>query len=579
MGSFQGLTPKSPSSWHRSLAPSPNILRPHRSNLKRTVDYVAEGRLRKLSVEKTWATIEELARYEDEGWNDPVAPGEGSLDYENPNIEQLLGVMECKVNILMKEAISLMGRSESVFGMKSNTVYQLPSEPSRQEEFENLITNFILDQEEKVHQLEEYMCVIGSDFMQLSSDVVEKLKEEIRVKKNKFTKIKKTMRYPDTKDLEPLNGHKFSKALTEKTSFHTPKFVSPKSLSVKYVRTIFPSPPFIRESTFGFKPGRKNNQNVKSRHDAENPSPQSTPQDLPPFEEYTPPVTYPEEVGKTLGTPIEVEPLNETKLEEVGLNCNHNTPLSSREVPSFDVPEPQPLLNSLSLDVSLGDVIGPEPPIKPHSPDSSRMKLRRGKAINSFDGDDLAIQCMIGFRKYVAYFNPFLPINIITRKAYNTIMVEGLESTGKNLVVVVRDVYVFVGSFTYITDFVVLEDIGEFIQINKAEVVMGKPFRKITKLEYDCAKGLMSFNRIFDSYTFQMPRTIPRFKHWGHVSWSKIPPILVLNQRDLTNGIKNAYEKNKFMYKNCLNLGPEYQVDESMKEWLIRGHVSIHEVT
>ncbi|GJT94160.1 hypothetical protein Tco_1083005 [Tanacetum coccineum] len=103
-------------------------------------------------------------------------------------------------------------------------------------------------------------------------------------------------------------------------------------------------------------------------------SPESTTQTLPSFEEYTPPVTYPEEVEKTLGTPIEVEPLNETKLEEVGLNCNHNTPLSSREVPSFDGPEPQPLLNSPSLDVSLGDVIGPEPPIKPHSPDSSRMK-------------------------------------------------------------------------------------------------------------------------------------------------------------------------------------------------------------
>ncbi|GKA11582.1 hypothetical protein Tco_0691128 [Tanacetum coccineum] len=104
-------------------------------------------------------------------------------------------------------------------------------------------------------------------------------------------------------------------------------------------------------------------------------SPESTTQTLPSFEEYTPPVTYPEEVEKTLGTPIEVEPLNKTKLEEVGLNCNHNTPLSSREVPSFDGPEPQPLLNSPSLDVSLGDVIGPEPPIKPHSPDSSRMKV------------------------------------------------------------------------------------------------------------------------------------------------------------------------------------------------------------
>ncbi|GJW91318.1 hypothetical protein Tco_0168871 [Tanacetum coccineum] len=173
--------------------------------------------------------------------------------------------------------------------------------------------------------------------------------------------------------------------------------------------------------------------------------------------------------------------------------------------------------------------------------------LRREKAINSFDKDDLAFQCMIRFRNFVAYFDPFLPINIITHKVYNTIM--GLE------------------------------DIGEFILIDKAEVVMGKPFRKITKLEYDCVKRLMSFNRIFDNYTFQMPCTILKFKHWGNVSWSNIPPILVLSQRDLTNGFKNAYEKNKLMYKNCLNLGLEYQVDESMKEWLIHGHVSIHEVT
>ncbi|GJW10072.1 hypothetical protein Tco_1575899 [Tanacetum coccineum] len=161
-------------------------------------------------------------------------------------------------------------------------------------------------------------------------------------------------------------------------------------------------------------------------------------------------------------------------------------------------------------------------------------------------------------------------LNKLEEYAYNTIMIEGLESIGKNLVAIVRDVYVFVGSFTYIMDFVVLEDIGDFILKDMAEVVMGKPFRKVTKLEYDCAKGLMSFTRILDNYTFQMPRTIPRFKSWGHVSWSKIPPILVLSQRDLTNVFRNAYEKNKFMYKNCLKLGPEYQVDESMKEWLIR---------
>ncbi|GKF01065.1 hypothetical protein Tco_0027988, partial [Tanacetum coccineum] len=102
-------------------------------------------------------------------------------------VSSLLGIMECKVDTLMKEEISLMGRCESIFGMTNNTVYQLPSEPSRQEEFEDLVMNFILG----------------------------KLKEEKIIEQNKTKKIKNITRYPDTEDLEPLNDHKFSKTLTK----------------------------------------------------------------------------------------------------------------------------------------------------------------------------------------------------------------------------------------------------------------------------------------------------------------------------------------------------------------------------
>ncbi|GKD56365.1 hypothetical protein Tco_1289752, partial [Tanacetum coccineum] len=103
-------------------------------------------------------------------------------------------------------------------------------------------------------------------------------------------------------------------------------------------------------------------------------SPESTIQTLSSFEEYTPSVTYPKEVETTLGTPIEVEPLIETKLEKVGLNYNHNTPLSSRGFPSVDEPEPQLLPNFLPLYVNLGDKRGTDPPINLYSPGSFRMK-------------------------------------------------------------------------------------------------------------------------------------------------------------------------------------------------------------
>ncbi|GKA44207.1 hypothetical protein Tco_0736931, partial [Tanacetum coccineum] len=84
----------------------------------------------------------------------------------------------------------------------------------------------------------------------------------------------------------------------------------------------------------------------------ENPSPQSAPQVLPSFEVYTLPVTYQEEVEETLGTPLE-------------------------EISSFDEPEsqPNPLPNCPSINISIGDKRGPKPPIKPHSNDSSRMKV------------------------------------------------------------------------------------------------------------------------------------------------------------------------------------------------------------
>ncbi|GJT42567.1 zinc finger, CCHC-type containing protein [Tanacetum coccineum] len=118
-------------------------------HLKRTIDYAAGGRLRKISAEKAWDTIEELAQYEDEGWNDPAFPEEESLNYKNPDIEQLLGIIENHIDALMKDAISIMKKSEDVFWVSSKMMHQLPPEPSRQEEFKGLVMNFILDQEER----------------------------------------------------------------------------------------------------------------------------------------------------------------------------------------------------------------------------------------------------------------------------------------------------------------------------------------------------------------------------------------------------------------------------------------------
>ncbi|GKC64821.1 hypothetical protein Tco_1097419 [Tanacetum coccineum] len=78
--------------------------------------------------------------------------------------------------------------------------------------------------------------------------------------------------------------------------------------------------------------------------------------------------------------------------------------------------------------------------------------LRRERIINSLDRDDLAFECMIGFRKFTAYLDPFLPMNIISRKAYNTIMINGLSGRGKKTSFGVKEDYVLLGFSPINTD-------------------------------------------------------------------------------------------------------------------------------
>ncbi|GJY99731.1 hypothetical protein Tco_0517161 [Tanacetum coccineum] len=72
---------------------------------------------------------------------------------------------------------------------------------------------------------------------------------------------------------------------------------------------------------------------------------------------------------------MEVEPFDQTQLEDLGLNtCNHDIPLNNREIPSVDELEPQLLPNFSPLDVNLGDKRGTDQPINPYSLGSFRMK-------------------------------------------------------------------------------------------------------------------------------------------------------------------------------------------------------------
>ncbi|GJV17650.1 hypothetical protein Tco_1362973 [Tanacetum coccineum] len=142
----------------------------------------------------------------------------------------------------------------------------------------------------------------------------------------------------------------------------------------------------------------------------DNPNPQSTLQVLLSFEVYTPPVTHPKEVEETIGIPMKVEPLDHMKLEDLGLNtCSHDLFPSSREFPSVDKLEPQPLPNLPFLDVNLEDKRGTDPPINPYSPGSFRMKVVKPLTIHT---PPLPYVAYFHQNGMYHYYHPYLTLSV-----------------------------------------------------------------------------------------------------------------------------------------------------------------------
>ncbi|GKC97343.1 putative reverse transcriptase domain-containing protein, partial [Tanacetum coccineum] len=133
---------------------------------------------------------------------------------------------------------------------------------------------------------------------------------------------------------------------------------------------------------------------------------------------------------------------------------------------------------------------------------------------------NLKFSCMIGFEFTHVNFFPLLYVNVMSRKFHNSIIKDKMVYKGDNIVGALMNVPIFVGTFSVMTDFAVLENM--------------------------------------DTY---------RDEGMGDVS-----------EVDKTNGISHAYQKLKGFYKGVLNLGPDYIRDAKMEEWLTRGHISVHEM-
>ncbi|GJW68565.1 hypothetical protein Tco_0122989 [Tanacetum coccineum] len=116
-----------------------------------------------------------------------------------------------------------------------------------------------------------------------------------------------------------------------------------------------------------------------------------------------------------------------------------------------------------------------------------------------------------------AYIDLNSPLNIMTRMMYNWIMRRKLnprEDANKgvcNFTGRIKGMHVFVGNFTYIVDFMIIEDISSIIDPRLSQVVLGKPFVEISNMTHDPQEGVVRFTNGNDEVAYNMPHKIEQY--------------------------------------------------------------------
>ncbi|GJZ96011.1 hypothetical protein Tco_0668345 [Tanacetum coccineum] len=169
-----------------------------------------------------------------------------------------------------------------------------------------------------------------------------------------------------------------------------------------------------------------------------------------------------------------------------------------------------------------------------------------------------------------------------------------------NVIGALMNVPIFVGTFSVVMDFVVLEDMDAYRDKGMGDVIFGKPFLGEVAKEKD--PGMVRLDPREEPY-LSLPPTFK--KEYGFLRYERMGDIIFgepflrevgikarqfegmitiyngndeVSDEDKNNGISHPYQKLKGFYKGVLNLGLDYIRDARTEEWLTRGHISVHEM-
>ncbi|GJV78711.1 hypothetical protein Tco_1514581 [Tanacetum coccineum] len=129
-----------------------------------------------------------------------------------------------------------------------------------------------------------------------------------------------------------------------------------------------------------------------------------------------------------------------------------------------------------------------------------------------------------------------------------------------NFTGMIKGMHVFIGNFTYVLDFMIVEDISSIIDPRLSQVVLGKPFVDISNMTYDPPEGVVRFTNRTNEVAYKMPHKIEQYNSLSYFKKEHTKSVYLRNEEDKRRGVEYVMSKILGFYKECLELGPEYVI-------------------
>ncbi|GJT45550.1 hypothetical protein Tco_0954265 [Tanacetum coccineum] len=541
---------------------------------RRTIDQSGGGKLRDKNAKESWALLEDLALYDNESWNDPRDFAKLvkviSLPQDVPSTsDRRLIELENQVQCLMEAHLALKSPvqvNKIIFSWLVSSF--MASQDSRLSKFE---ADFKQQQGEMTHKIDTFLKAINDRMTRtLLSDTVKNPKLNV----NSTSSVLSARSYPlegpqcSSHIHNSINAIKLCSKQTNKSQKdqHQVKTLTvnengePPNKGIKSLSKLL-SPKYQSQSSSGERD--RNSSSPKRIHFINTItiiSKENEPRETEIIKSDT--------MDNDHDTIIKVEELKDEEKEEKDDPEYIDTNLPSPHDPSISlITEKFRKLNSFLESLNFvppssntqfictkendEDVMFVEL-IKKYD-DSSEEEL--GVDGNVAIGEELGVEYFdrfptrseLAYHKYLmykAYIDLNSPINVMSRMQYNWIRRKQLEPREdpdsirgiSNFTRRIRGMHIFVGNFTYVSDFMIVEDISSIIDPRLSQVVLGKPFVEISNMTHDLSLGIVKFASGTDEITYKMPHKIDQFNSLSDLEKEHIKSVYFRNEEDKKKG-------------------------------------------